>query len=186
MPASGRSLLSSRQVYELAKKEIVFSLRGHTDTVLCARLSPSGTQLLSTSADGTVRLWDVRPFAPEPAPGHVGAPRLIRTLAGLPIGFEQVLIRGAWAPDGRRVIAGGGDGTMSLWNTETGELVYKVRCQTVTHAAAELLADEQRVSYVLRSPAAAGTQGQRAVCGVPSKRAHRRLVLLRHEPHPRR
>ena len=73
---------------------------GHTDTVASLSLSPAGTHLLSSALDNTVRVWDVRPFAPPPAPGVKTHPRLVRTLTGMPSGFEHLLLKAAWSPDG--------------------------------------------------------------------------------------
>jgi WD40 repeat protein len=50
--------------------------RGHTKRVECAEFSPDGTKLASASADGTVRVWDVkteselRAFHPKLGPLH--------------------------------------------------------------------------------------------------------------------
>lgn len=103
------------QVYDLLRKEIVFSLRGHTNTITSLALSPSGSLLLSTSMDDSVRIWDVQPFAPEPAPGQEGNVRLHRTLSGAMSGFENLLIKAAWSHDGRKVATGGGDRTCTVW-----------------------------------------------------------------------
>jgi Prp8 binding protein len=103
------------QVYDLMRKEIVFSLRGHINTITSLALSPSGSHLLSTSMDDSVRIWDVQPFAPEPPPGHKGNVRLHRTLVGSVSGFENLLIKASWSYDGRKVATGGGDRICTVW-----------------------------------------------------------------------
>ena len=70
--------------------------------------------------DGTARTWDVRPFAPEDRAG--------RTLDGAPAGLEKNLVRAGWDPEGRRVAAGGGDGTATVWDARTGKLLHKLPC----------------------------------------------------------
>lgn len=100
---------------DLSTKQRQYSLRGHLETIASLQLSRSGTHLLSSALDDTVRLWDVRPFAPEPQPGDVGNPRLYRTLTGAPSGFENLLIHSAWSADGERVASGGADRTCTLW-----------------------------------------------------------------------
>ncbi|SHO76888.1 Similar to S.cerevisiae protein TAF5 (Subunit (90 kDa) of TFIID and SAGA complexes) [Malassezia sympodialis ATCC 42132] len=102
------------------------SLLGHTDTVASLSLSPAGTHLLSSALDNTVRVWDVRPFAPPPAPGVKTHPRLVRTLTGMPSGFEHLLLKAAWSPDGEWAGCGGADHTANLWNVEKGTLVFKL------------------------------------------------------------
>ena len=71
-------------------------------------------------------MWDVRPFAPEPPPGHVGSARLHRTLVGATSGFENLLVKVAWSADGEKVAVGGGDRTCTIWNVETSKILYKV------------------------------------------------------------
>ena len=81
------------QVFDLSSLRQVYMLQGtyalppgpahrsgHTDTIASLALSRSGTHLLSTSLDDTTRIWDVRPFAPEPQPGNPSDPRLYRCL----------------------------------------------------------------------------------------------------------
>ena len=46
------------------RSEGPFSLVGHTNTVTSLALSPSGNELLSNAMDGTLRIWDVKPFCP--------------------------------------------------------------------------------------------------------------------------
>lgn len=40
-------------------------MRGHTDTVTGLALSPDGSYLLSNAMDNTLRIWDIRPYAPQ-------------------------------------------------------------------------------------------------------------------------
>ena len=104
---------------------------GHTDTIASLALSRSGTHLLSTSLDDSTRIWDVRPFAPEPQPGNPSDPRLYRTLAGTMSGFENLLIKGAWSADGERVASGSADRTCTIW-----EYVFRHRFVPETDPAA--------------------------------------------------
>ncbi|EPQ28352.1 uncharacterized protein PFL1_04179 [Pseudozyma flocculosa PF-1] len=116
-------------IYDLSRKQIVFSLRGHLDTITSIALSPSGSHLLSTSFDDTLRIWDVRPFAPEPAPGAENAanPRLHRTLRGTTFGgFENLLVKAGWSSDGEKVVAGGADRTCTIWDVESSAILYKL------------------------------------------------------------
>ncbi|GAK63978.1 WD40 repeat-like protein [Moesziomyces antarcticus] len=118
-------------IYDLARKTSVLSLRGHMDTITCVSLSPSGSHLLTTSFDDTLRIWDVRPFAPEPNPADPNAnaanPRLYRTLRGTTFGgFENLLIKAGWSADGEKVVAGGADRTCTIWDVESSTILYKL------------------------------------------------------------
>ncbi|KAN0060973.1 hypothetical protein ACQY0O_006707 [Thecaphora frezii] len=128
-------------IYDLARKAVVFSLAGHADTVTSIALSPSGSHLLTTSFDDTLRIWDVRPFAPQPAPGAENEqnPRLYRTLRGTTFGgFENLLIKAGWSSDGERVVAGGADRTCTIWDVESSAILYKLPGHRGTCTAAAL------------------------------------------------
>lgn len=111
---------------DLTTKQRQYSLRGHLDSIASLALSRSGTHLLSSALDDAVRIWDVRPFAPEARPGDTGSPRLYRTLTGQPSGFENILIKAAWSMDGERVASGGADRACSIWDVEKGAILYKL------------------------------------------------------------
>lgn len=54
--------------------------------------------------------------------------RVYRSLTGAPAGFEQTLIRCAWTrhDGGQRIAVGGGDRTVTVWEVETGKVLYKL------------------------------------------------------------
>jgi len=91
-------------------------------------VSPDGSYLATASFDNTLRIWDVRPFAPTVNPQQPSAPpRLYRTLMGAPAGFDNALRKPAWDPTGRRVGIGSADRTVVVWDVETGQIKYKAR-----------------------------------------------------------
>jgi Prp8 binding protein len=106
------------KVWDIRKKALVHSMLGHNDTVTSLRVSPDGQQLLSYAMDSTARTWDIRPFAP--------AERHIRTFDGAPLGLEKNMIRGSWDSDGKKIAVGAGDGTVVVWGSDTGKLLYKL------------------------------------------------------------
>lgn len=110
------------QVYDIRKHQEVFTLRGHTDTPSSLSLSPFGTHVLSPSFSSNTIIWDVRPFSPSPD-------RIHRVLQGAPAGFESLLSKGAWSREdgGKRVAVGGADRTVTIWEVESGRVLYKVR-----------------------------------------------------------
>lgn len=47
---------------------------------------------------------------------------------GAPAGFEQILTKCSWSKtdNGARVAAGGGDRTVTIWDVESGKILYKL------------------------------------------------------------
>jgi Prp8 binding protein len=106
------------RVWDLRKKAPVYSLLGHADTITSLRISPDSQSLLSYAMDSTVRTWDIRPFAPTE--------RHIRTFDGATQGIEQNLLGASWDGEGKKIAAASGDGTVIVWSSETGRLMYKL------------------------------------------------------------
>ena len=87
---------------------LVGTLRGHRHTVTSLALSADGRRLVSSSRDGTVRVWDAATGVPE-----------------------AVLSRGWWrpamwvaaiSPDGSLAAGGSDDFVVRVWEVETGRL----------------------------------------------------------------
>lgn len=110
-----------KQVWDIRKRAILYSLQGHTDTISSLSLSPSGSHLLSYAFDSTLIIHDVKPFSPSPS-------RIHRVLEGQPAGFEGDLARCDWSRDdgGRRVAVGGGDRAVTVWDVESSEVLYRL------------------------------------------------------------
>ena len=106
------------KVWDMRKQAVVYTMAGHTDTVTSLQVSPDTQSLVSNSHDGTVRTWDIRPFAPTD--------RHVRTYDGAPPGIERNLIRASWDPKGERIAAGSGDRSVVVWDVRTGKLLYKL------------------------------------------------------------
>lgn len=68
----------------MRKNALLHRLPGHTDTVTGLELSPDGCYLLSNAMDNSLRIWDVRPYAP--------ADRCLKVFSGHTHNFEKVLI----------------------------------------------------------------------------------------------
>jgi WD40 repeat protein len=78
-------------------------LEGHTGAVAAVALTPDGKTLLSTSNDGTVRVWSA-------VTGE-----FLKTLDGHTSWVGSVVI----APDGARAITAGGDNVIRVWDLKT-------------------------------------------------------------------
>lgn len=106
------------KVWDLRKKQVAYSLIGHTDTITSLAVSPDAQTLLSNSHDSTVRTWDIRPFAPTE--------RHIKTYDGASAGMDKYLIRATWDTHGKRIAAGSGDRSVVIWEASTGRLLQKL------------------------------------------------------------
>jgi len=73
-------------------------LRGHTARVNWAAFGPDEQKIVTASADGTARLWDIH-----------GAP--LATLTG----HTDALTRACFSPDGKLVLTASADSTARLW-----------------------------------------------------------------------
>ncbi len=85
------------KAWDLRKSAVALTLKGHSDTVTGLRVSPDGTHLLSNSMDNTLRMWDMRPYAP--------ANRCTKVFTGHQHSFEKNLLRCDWSADGTKVTA---------------------------------------------------------------------------------
>lgn len=105
-------------VWDMRKKSVAFSLLGHQDTITSLAVSPDSQTLLSNSHDGTVRTWDIRPFAPKD--------RQIKTYDGASAGLDKNLSKATWDSQGKRIAAGSGDRSAVVWDAGSGKLLHKL------------------------------------------------------------
>lgn len=94
----------------------VRAFRGHKSVALKVVFLPDGRRFLSSSQDGTARLWDIETgqeiFCFE---GHLGNEAGGGIITGLAV-----------SPDGRLALSGSFQGkTLRLWNVETGEQLHE-------------------------------------------------------------
>ena len=62
------------RLFDVARRQQVAELRGHTDYVHAVAWSPDGTRLVSGSGDFTVRIWDSVPPAVRARPKNAQPP----------------------------------------------------------------------------------------------------------------
>jgi WD40 repeat protein len=72
---------------------------------------PRGDHVVTSTADGRVRVWDV------------GSRSLVREL----VGHDEGVTTLAFHPTAQRFVSGSRDGTLRLWNLELGESLFVVR-----------------------------------------------------------
>ena len=88
---------------------IVHDYRGHRAGLWHAEMSPDGKQVISTSWDSEIRLWDV------------DERNLIRRF----IGSATPVLSARMSPDQKTIVSGSTDGTIILWDAETGEILQR-------------------------------------------------------------
>ncbi|KAL3279186.1 hypothetical protein HHI36_016699 [Cryptolaemus montrouzieri] len=106
------------KVWDLRKNEVLYTMKGHTDTVTGMSLSPDGSYLLTNSMDNSLRIWDIRPYAPTE--------RCVKVFTGHQHNFEKNLLRCGWSNDGSKISAGSADRFVYVWDTTTRRVLYKL------------------------------------------------------------
>jgi WD40 repeat protein/serine/threonine protein kinase len=111
------------------QRALVSPLRGHTDGVENIEMSVESKRLVSSSDDGTVRVWDLTTGAEA---------------------FRVELRAGAamaLSPDGKRFVAGADGGRVEIWSTETRTKLSSVDLDVGKISSVAFSRDGQRVAF---------------------------------------
>ena len=110
------------RIWDAASGETQIILQqAHTGGATQALWSPDGGQLATAGQDGKVCLWDA-------ANGE--QIHCFEASAGVkawPVEIQSVVWSLAWAPDGKRLASGHGDGSVRLWDSASGQLLVTLR-----------------------------------------------------------
>ena len=90
-----------------SETSLVRTLNGHTGAVWAVAVTPDGRQVVSSSGDMTLRIWDL------------GSGAIVRTLGE----HSDTVTAVAVTPDGRQVVSGSGGGTLRVWDCASGASV---------------------------------------------------------------
>ncbi|KAG8942199.1 hypothetical protein FRC03_003534, partial [Tulasnella sp. 419] len=127
--------------YDMRTTERLHTLGGHTDTPVSIVVSPGpGNYIISPSLSSNTLIHDIRPFSPHPNRRvntfrcglfkclPLFCNRIYRQLHGAPAGFENTLSKAAWSKydGGKRVAVGGADRAVTVWEVESGRILYKL------------------------------------------------------------
>ena len=117
------------QIVNAASGEILHELTGHTSRVTDLAFSPDDTQLVSSSADLTVKLW--RPQEAE----------LLATLEG----HTEIVRTVAFSANGKLIASAGDDRTVRVWDALSAELVIVMEGHTSPINSVEFAPNSQRL-----------------------------------------
>ncbi|KIW75728.1 hypothetical protein Z517_10471 [Fonsecaea pedrosoi CBS 271.37] len=102
-------------------------LLGHEDWIYSAAWSPTGTQLLTASADGSLSIWEPDPssgiWVSMSRLGEISVAQGATTATGSAGGFWT----GLWGPDGKTVTCLGRTGSWRLWQCDEASQFWTQR-----------------------------------------------------------
>lgn len=118
-------------LWDVATGDLIRVFSGQTDMVTSAVFSPSGNEILTTSIDRTICIWDTA----------TGQQKLLLSDPSNHFGYDHAI----YSPNGQRALAGGEDGTVREWDAQTGILL---RRYTTLHARADLPTNHLQIAYL--------------------------------------
>lgn len=96
------------RIWDTSTGQMVSSLLGQTHTVTTIAWSPDGSQIASAEvATNTINLWN----------SSTGQP--LSTLQG----HTETITRVVWSPDSTRLASASYDGTVRIWDVDTGQII---------------------------------------------------------------
>ncbi|KAF9448137.1 WD40 repeat-like protein [Macrolepiota fuliginosa MF-IS2] len=101
------------RVWNIYQRTLRHVFAGHTNDIYALDYAKNGNFVLSGSADGTARVWDLKG----------GSHKVFTTDAAVEFGITSITI----SPNSRYVAGGCLDQLIRIWDVETGELVAKLR-----------------------------------------------------------
>ena len=115
-------------LYDLIKHQMIRIISGHQSAITDVDFNLDDTKLLSSSRDGSVRVWDIN----DP-----------RKLPLVLDDHEDWVMSACFSPDGKRVISGSRDNSIRFWPVDPKELADRV-CQLVSRD----LTEEEWIEFV--------------------------------------
>ena len=116
----------SVRIWDVKGQRVVADLLGHRGPITEVVFSRDGQFIASASEDGDVpRIWEAVKTQSTNAKQEAPSGRLLHVLSGHGGGVNAV----TFSPDGKRVVSAHEDGTVTIWNTRTGQEALSLRRQ---------------------------------------------------------
>ncbi|MEO9485090.1 MAG: hypothetical protein ABJG47_16640 [Ekhidna sp.] len=98
-------------LWDIENKELIRIIYGHQSTVTDIQFNPKGNLLLTTSRDGTARIWDLKES---------------RKLPIIMEDHQDWVLTGSFDPSGTQVITGGGDEYIRTWPVDPAYFAFRI------------------------------------------------------------
>jgi WD40 repeat protein/serine/threonine protein kinase/DNA-binding XRE family transcriptional regulator len=113
--ATADYLAKTTVIWDAQTGRPLLTIAGHTKDVQDVFWSPDSSKIVTTGWDNLAKVWDANTGKELLAyTGHIGEP--IAKFNGV-----DSLFGSGWSPNGARIMTQGGDGSVRVWNAETGE-----------------------------------------------------------------
>jgi len=143
----------------LIESRVRLILRGHTDKVTDAVYSPDGKLVLSTSEDGTARVW------------ASGSGQALHVLGG----HAGPVANAIFSPDGRAISTASADGALRSWDVNSGDSAPGASPVTESPPIAKLKDGKEEIRFARFSP---DRHVILTVSGAPNTRNQDHVVTL--------
>ncbi|KAJ6250766.1 u5 small nuclear ribonucleoprotein 40 kda protein [Anaeramoeba flamelloides] len=138
------------KVYDFSQLKLEFILEGHTDSVTGIDINPEENSLASVSMDGSLKIWDIRPFysgggeelkneqtslnsiQEELEERQSESRKCHHSFNCLRSTIEQNLIKCQWNSKGNWVASGSGDRFLYVFDVEEQKILYKLPGHTAS------------------------------------------------------
>jgi WD40 repeat protein len=100
------------KIFDVGKGQLLLRLEGHSGTVLSARYSQRGDQIVTASEDQTARIWDAQTGSPLYAPLR---------------GHSRKVNFAAFSPDGTRIVTASADQTAGVFDAHSGSQLLSLK-----------------------------------------------------------
>jgi WD40 repeat protein len=121
-------------VWDLSRKTIIHTLTGHKNHIYSVSFSPDGKHAISAGKDETIKIWDVESGENEDTLDASRLSEQIRIKFGDCISVLDSVDAGVlsvkYSPDGTKIISGGEDKMVKIWDVKTGICVQILRGHT--------------------------------------------------------